>query len=60
MTLHLGAVRAMTLQRSRYHLEIEFTGGIPAKVMQFNSERELLAKFDELVEIDERERHDDA
>lgn len=55
--MRLGVVKSMLLERSDLRLTLQFTGGIPQQVMQFDTEAELLGKYDELVEIEEAEKH---
>jgi hypothetical protein len=58
--MRLGSVSSMTIDRRHRTLRLTFTGEIPPQLVQFESEGELLAEYDRLVAIDERERHDDA
>lgn len=55
--MRLSVVKSMLLERSDLRLTLQFTGGIPQQVMQFDTEAELLGKYDELVEIEEAEKH---
>lgn len=55
--MRLGAIKSMTFTRQPPRLVVCFTGGIPDEVMNFASEAEVLWKYDELVEIEEAEKH---
>lgn len=49
-------IRSITFTREPPKMIVAVTGGIPDQVLTFASGAEVLAKYDELVEIEEKEK----
>lgn len=48
---------SMLLERAACRLTVNCSGGIPPTVLIFSTEREVLEKYDQLVEIEEKEKN---
>jgi hypothetical protein len=55
--MRLGIIQSMTLTRNPPRLVLAFTGGIAGQVMNFDTEAEVLGKYDELVAIEEAQKN---
>lgn len=58
--MRLGIVQSMLLERAACRLTVNCTSGIAPTVFQFSTQQEVLDKYDELVAIEEKEKHVEA
>jgi hypothetical protein len=57
--MRLGIISSMILERQHRRLTVNCTGGLPATVYIFGTEREVLDRYDQLVAIEEKENNVD-
>jgi hypothetical protein len=55
--VRLGVIRSITFTREPPKMIVAVTGGLPDQVLKFASGAEVLAKYDELVSIEEAEKN---
>jgi hypothetical protein len=53
--MRLGVITSITYTREPPKMVVAVSGGLPDQVLKFSSGAEVLAKYDELVEIEEKE-----